>query len=479
MKFALSKTRRRILLYGLTALFLIAAPFVIFYSIGIFVDLRSRTLLPTGGIFVKTNVTGAKVFLNGALAKENSFLSRGALLNDITEGAYLLRVEKERYQPWQKKVVVKNGTVSEFRNIFLIPQEPAETTVFQITSPAMAIKTIDPAAGASAVITISENEDTRLFLLDTATNQITNTDVRHVLETALSPTKQKLLIKTFAKENNANWTVADISNDEFRIIASLPQRISYFANNAAKTILLKTIKKISFHPLDENKLYLQDNQTNLFLYDTASQTANLVISNVNSFFPAQNGIFFLDKNGFLAFSDFLGKQITVLDKKGFFLTNVPSKFISSPASSALGIIDQGGGLFFLSDPAEELRMLAHDTANAAISPFSDKIAYWNRQEINILWLKDSKESPFEKSGDITAVFKTDGKETIRDAVWLDDNVHLLYLTDKRIVLSEIDPRGGILASTVIDVNANHFFYDPNGKKIYWANKNLIRSISLE
>lgn len=476
---ALSKTRRRILLYGLMAFFLIAAPFVIFYSIGVFIDIRSRTLLPTGGIFIKTNITGAKIFLNGALAKENSFLSRGALLNDITQGTYLLRVEKERYQPWQKEIAVKNGTVSEYRNIFLIPQEPAETTVFQITSPSMAIKTIAPAGDTSAVITISENEDSRLFLLDTTTNRMTATGIRHILETELSPTKQKLLIKTAAGKNDASWTVADIGNNEFRIIASLPPRISYLVNGVTKTILLKTIKKNSFHPLDENKLYLQDDKTNLFLYDTASRTADFVISNVNSFFPAQNGIFFLDKNGFLALSDFLGKQIAVLDKKGFFLTNTPSKFISSPANGALGIIDQGGGLFFLSDPSEELHILAHDTTDAAVSPSGDKIAYWNTQTINVMWLKDNKESPFEKSGDATTVFKTDGKETIRDVIWLGGNAHLLYLTDRRIVLSEIDPRGGILASTVIDANASRFFYDADNKKIYWANKNLIRSISLE
>lgn len=479
MKFALSKTRRRILLYGLAALFVIAAPFVIFYSIGMFVDIKSRTLTPTGGIFVKTNVTGANIFLNNALAKENSFLSRGALINDITQGDYLLRVEKKNYQPWQKKISVTNGTVSEYRNVFLIPKEPAETTVFQITGPAMEIKTFLPASNVSANVIISENGDNQLFLLDESTNQMIKTGIRHILETEVSPTKQKLIIKTSAGKNGVSWLIADIGNGAFKIIASLPSRISYFANGAQKTIQTGTIKKILFHPLDETKLYLQDSQTNLLLYDTTTQTTELITSNVNSFYPAQNGIFFLDKNGFLALSDFSGKQISVLDKKGFFLTNTPSKFISSPSSDALGIIDQGGGLFFLSDTATELRILTNDARDAAISPSGNAIAYRNAQTIHILWLKDNKESPFEKSGDTITVFKTDGKETVRDAAWLNDNAHLLYLTDKRIVLSEIDPRGGILAATVIDANANHFFYDADGKKIYWANKNLIRSISLE
>ncbi len=476
---ALSKTRRRILLYSLIAFFLIAAPFVIFYSIGIFVDIRSRTLMPTGGIFIKTNIAGAKVFLNNALIKENSFLSHGALLNDITQGAYLLRVEKDHYRPWQKEITVKNGIVSEYRNIFLVPQEPAETTIFQITSPAMAIKTLVPASDTTALVTVSENEDTQLFLLDTTANRITATGIHHVLETELSPTGQKLLIKNTAGKNAINWTIADITNNAFQIVASLPTHISYLANNVTKTISPQTIKKISFHPLDENKLYIQDGQSNLLIYDITTRTANFVTSNVNSFYPTSQGIFFLDKNGFLALSNFLGKQISVLDNKGFFLTNIPSKFIFLPTQNALGIIDQGGGLFLLSDPTTELRVLASDTSDAAFSPSEEKIAYWNTNEIKIMWLQDNKESPFEKTGDIKTIITTNGKETIRDALWLDDNLHILYLTDKRIVLSEIDSRGGTSATNVIDVNANHFFYNPDNKKIYWVNKNLLRSISLE
>ncbi len=475
---ALSKTRRRILLYGLISLFLIAAPFVIFYSIGIFVDIRSRTLMPTGGIFIKTNITGAKVFLNNALAKENSFLSHGALLNNVSQGSYTLRVEKEKYRPWQKKVEVTNGLVSEYRTIFLIPKEPPETTIFQITAPHMAITTIAPPIHNIAIATISENEDNQLFLLDTANDIVTPSGIKHVFKTKLSPSGQKLLLKKTEK-GITNWAIANTSKNTLRISASIPSQISYLTGETIKMVTTRTSKAISFHPLDETKLYIQDSQNNLLLYDTVNQKTTFISSNVNSFYPTESGIFFLDKNGFLATSDFPGEEIRVLDNKGLFLNNVPSKFIFSSVNNALGIIDQGGGFFIWSDASSELRTLARDTTDALFSPDGTKLAFWNKQTIKTLWLKNDTQSPFEKAGEIKTIFKTNNKEEILDITWLDDNQHILSLTNKRIILSEIDSRGGISATTIIDVNANHFFYNPDNKKIYWVNKNLLRSISLE
>lgn len=465
------------MLYSLIALFLIAAPFIIFYSIGMFVDIRSRTLTPTGGIFIKTNVTGAKIFLNNALAKENSFLSRGALLNDVAQGAYTLRVEKEKYRSWQKKVEVTNGLVSEYRNIFLIPKEPPETTVFQITATRMAIKTITPPANGVAIATVSENEDNQLFLLDTANDTIAPSGIKHVFETKVSPSGQKLLLKRIEKDIT-RWTIADINKNALRISASIPPRISYLAGKTTKTSATRTAKTILFHPVDETKLYIQDSQDNLLLYDTTNQKTAFITSNINSFYPTTNGIFFLDKNGFLAASGFLGEAIRVLDNKGLFLNSIPSKFIFSSENNALGIIDQAGGFFIWSDASSELRVVARDVADALFSPDGTKLAFWNKQTIKTIWLKNNTESPFEKAGEIKTIFKTN-KEDVRDVAWLDDNLHLLYLTGQQIVLSEIDSRGGIFASSIIDASANHFFYNPDNKKIYWVNKNLLRSISLE
>src|SRR3989338_4740166 len=110
---ALDKSTRRKIFYGMVALFAIIVPFALLYSRGYIVDLQSRGFVATGGIFVKTTQSGAKVFIDDEFSKETSFLLHGALMTNLLPRRYTVRVEKEGYQPWQKMVRVANGEVLE------------------------------------------------------------------------------------------------------------------------------------------------------------------------------------------------------------------------------------------------------------------------------------------------------------------------------------------------------------------------------
>jgi hypothetical protein len=111
---------RRMLFFFLLAIFLILAPLMVIYSLGLTINFKKKILEQTGSIFIKSRTAQTSIFLNGVLAKETSFFSGSALLTGIQPDAYLVRIEKAGYQPWSRIIAVSPELVTELRNILLI-----------------------------------------------------------------------------------------------------------------------------------------------------------------------------------------------------------------------------------------------------------------------------------------------------------------------------------------------------------------------
>ncbi|TSC76735.1 MAG: hypothetical protein G01um101433_703 [Parcubacteria group bacterium Gr01-1014_33] len=112
---------RRTIFYSLVLLFALIAPIIVLMSFGYSVNLRKWHVEKTGGIFIKSKTPRMSLFLDGTFVKETSFLSGNALITDITPGPHLLRLEKADFYSISKTVEVAPVTVTEFRNILLIP----------------------------------------------------------------------------------------------------------------------------------------------------------------------------------------------------------------------------------------------------------------------------------------------------------------------------------------------------------------------
>lgn len=112
---------RTLLFYFFILLFIIIAPVLTAFSLGYIVNFKTAAIEKTGGIFVKSRLARLSIFLDGAFQKETSLLSGGALLTELAPRAYLLRLEKEGYQPWFKTTTLEESMVTEFRSVILVP----------------------------------------------------------------------------------------------------------------------------------------------------------------------------------------------------------------------------------------------------------------------------------------------------------------------------------------------------------------------
>ncbi len=137
---------RRILYYILLALFLMAAPILLFYSLGYTVDISGRVVQKTGGVFIKSKTARLAVSIDSIPIKETGFITGSALITDVPTGMHILRLEHEGYRTWTKSIDVAPLTVIELRNIILISNEIAYATTSGESLPARALVSVPTAS---------------------------------------------------------------------------------------------------------------------------------------------------------------------------------------------------------------------------------------------------------------------------------------------------------------------------------------------
>jgi len=118
---------RRILFYLFTFLFLIVGSGLVLYSKGFRFDFKEGQLVQTGGIYLKIKPTDAQIQLNGRPIKNKSgLLQSGTLIDNLLPGFYRLRVSKDNYHSWEKRVMVEPSIVDVFGGIILLPEKGEE-----------------------------------------------------------------------------------------------------------------------------------------------------------------------------------------------------------------------------------------------------------------------------------------------------------------------------------------------------------------
>src|SRR4051812_17133957 len=96
------RNRLGLVLFGII-IFLVATPFLVLYARGFQFDWTTHQFLKTGALVVRTEPTKATVFLNDT--KQDSVTPIN--IRFLSAGDYNVRVEKDGYFPWTKRLSVK------------------------------------------------------------------------------------------------------------------------------------------------------------------------------------------------------------------------------------------------------------------------------------------------------------------------------------------------------------------------------------
>jgi len=98
---------------------MLITPMIILYSLGYNFDWQEKKLVLTGGLYVKTIPKDATVYINDKQKKETP-----AFIKRLTPKYYQIKVAKEGFHDWNKKLKIESKIVTEIKNIVLIPINP-------------------------------------------------------------------------------------------------------------------------------------------------------------------------------------------------------------------------------------------------------------------------------------------------------------------------------------------------------------------
>lgn len=115
------RIKRAVVFYISVALFIFLLPIVLSYSLGYKIDYAAFKIYKTGMIYVKSNPSGASIYINGRPHRDIT----PARIEELKPGAYMIEVWRNGFYPWQKELMVRPNMVTEADDIVLfpIPQE--------------------------------------------------------------------------------------------------------------------------------------------------------------------------------------------------------------------------------------------------------------------------------------------------------------------------------------------------------------------
>lgn|SRR3989344_26776 len=120
----MTKRSRTILFLFLGAVFLLGTPTIILYSQGYRFDWQERRFSQVGAFYFNINPARVEVFVNDQFMGRTTRILGTTLTKNFLPGIYLIRIEKEEYHPWEKRLQIFPRQVTEAKNVVLIPKDP-------------------------------------------------------------------------------------------------------------------------------------------------------------------------------------------------------------------------------------------------------------------------------------------------------------------------------------------------------------------
>lgn len=431
---------RRVLFYILFFLFIFIGLAVVFYSYGWRINIGDCKIArlqdckikfqKTGGLFIETKPKEVVIKIDGKIFKDKSgIIQNGTLIKNILPKTYKIKIEKNGFLPYEKKVGIKSNLVAEISNVVLIP-EKLEKTLIQISKPINSFWMFPQQK-------IIFKSNGTLYYLPSLSKLKGNEFI------GFSEDGMKIIVKNSTSEINYLYDLNDL-------LKSI--NINAIFNNLKKNAIsamsnAEWIDEIAFHPADSNRLIVSASggkDKNLYFLDLNRLKLEVITKEPILSWTVKNpNIYYIKETT----NNYVLASFNLILKTENIIAELPDS-----------LIHQLDGLSAI-----------------IISPDNKKIAFFNKSgEINIYFLQDYRFGINKKAGDIINLNLYEGKE-IKNIFWHKDSYYLLidYIIhgenqSRKIDFVEIDDRAPINKYALIE-NAADFYYDLKSDRIYFLN----------
>ena len=453
-------TRRiRSILFALFAvLFLVAAPSVVFYSLGWRIDLINRRIIKTGAMYFKVWPKSADIYLNGKLKKKTDFFFGSALVENLIPRKYSVEVKKDGYQTWKKDLEVQENIATEEKNIILVPSH----AVFNILAQGVEKYFLSPDE-KKIILMKRDNDGAPNWILEILDID-KNVKSRLIDEKKLSKAETELAGLRFSPNSKAvllEITAKATGKTGYHIL-DLQSPSSFSTLN----FMTSDAKDIQFNPADAEKMFWLKSG-NLNEIDIASgKSSPLALKNIVSFLAINNNVYYLDKSGFLFKNNLSFSQPEKLNTTPLSLNGKENYRII--ASGGKVFVGEDNNLYQLNLQTKTFDIISDSVKDQKISSDLRKMVYFNDNEIWVLFIEENLGQPRKEAGEKT--FITRFSEKIDKVYWLTDD-YLVFNSGNKIKIAEIDDRDRINIFDVGEYDKPDIFWSRISNKLYYSSEN--------
>ncbi len=458
------KLQRQILLFLSIGIFIVVAPFLVFYSMGFRFDFKKFEIAKVGMLVIESQPESVNVYLN------NKFVDNGTPFkaSSLTPGNYKIRVEKQNFFSWKKTLPIKSGKVNWASHVRLFYENPS-------------LKELAKTQTFDDFKYLPENK--KIFLLS---NQ---QDKKGIFEYNLDSAK---LTKIFPKkEDNIKYENVDFSD----LQVSLNRRYAFFSwndssslknymiANTEKTVFLNTvfgneISNPSWSTQNDSLIYWIY-KDNLYSYNADSSSIPSVASaSVLNYAIGVDYVFMekFENEKFVikrAKENDLGSDTLFVENP----ENIKTVDIKAGLKNAVAFKLENNLLYLVKQKKNSNDFLATKIFD------KPKDFIWSEEENKLLYYNDVEMWFYELVNRISDVPIIHSEYRINNAnliarsqikidhaSWYPDEEHVLYNLDNRLNVIELDERSNKNIYTFNNFMASTFAPGLKGENLIFLNQ---------
>lgn len=461
---------RNLIFITLIVSFLVIAPATVLYSLGWRFDWENKKVFQTGIFYFKAWPKSADVYINGLQKDKTDMFFGSALVDNLIPKEYEIEIKKEGYHSWTKLLEIKKKEVTEAKNITLIPENLNLNILIEN------VEDLFFSPDNKEIITLEMDKDNwELKLFDLKNNikshLVKETDFStkgaELFNLTFSPDSKKVLLELGLKENLIYYVL------EIDKSPAIITKLDY----------LDSPEEIYFHPKDENMLFIVQTITSKNLpagrQGKAIRTLNIVdikneeilsslFENIVTAFISDNDIYYLNDSGSLFKSNLSGEKPEKLNILAFpYKEETKYEIIVSNSNIFL---KESNDLYLLNEDTKSFKKVYDSLKGYEFSPDTNKITYYNKNEIKVLFLEQQYDHPTKEK--LEELFINRFSEEITKVSWY-TNHYLIFDMGDKIKVAELDNRGKMNIVDLAEIKHSDFFF--SNKKLYILSKNTLYS----
>ena len=458
----MNRKTRRILFIGLTTLFLIITPSLIFYSQGWRIDFQTRSFTRTGGLYIKAVPNSAEVYIEGKLTTTTNFLFGTTLLENLLPDIYHISVQKQGYITWEKILQTAQHEVTEAKNIILFPDSVSFKSIVG------QIRTLWPSPNEKEVLLQRTMPNTRWELI--RLNLSNNEQVQLLKQTHQN---QELQSVQWGKKGERVILRLGIGETiEHRIISFEGSESSACRETECTLSYLENITNILFNPTHPTRIIAtKQDGTSLTLLEADYETEEIVTfftNNAVAFGIRNSDLIWLDGKGILwkqnLSSDALAEQI---NEVGFPIKREVEYKLHLLSNEIF--LQEYNTLFVLKEQ-REFQNITGEVSELRLSPDNKKLGILTNTEILLYFLQEENDQPKHNKGDL--IFLTRFSEPVSSLQWIGSS-HVVFSLANKTTVAEIDNRGSVNTTILGEFNNPQLFVQQARSILYVLSKGTL------